>query len=366
MDKRVIWGVIISSVIIIVGGIYFAGRTKPAVPGLDTPATTSTPKELEITSSDHVQGNADALITLVEYGDFQCPSCAAYNPLTKQLKQEFGDKLRFVFRHYPLTQIHEHAWAAAKASEAANKQGKFWEMYTMLFEKQADWSKTKDELAIFSEYAKILGLNVDTFKKDFASSDVENRVHIDQVTGDSLGVNGTPTFYVNGRLINLPGSYDAFKGVITGALNSVTPKPTSAVSEIHEHMDIALYVGGKKVSLSSKAFNEKNPDIHIHDANGDIVHQHKPQITLGTFWDSLELKTPKPTVMYLNGKKYDGSWTEYVFKDLDRVTLSTTELNATQIGLVGDKACIYSEKCPERGKPPTETCVGGLGTDCVK
>ncbi len=365
MDKRIILAVAAFCLVLIGIGIWSAGRIKPSPTANLNDTNFVMPKELEVGSMDHVVGPQNAQITIVEYGDFQCPSCKAYQPIVKRLLDEFKDSARLVYRNYPLTQIHQHAWGAAKAAEAANKQGKYWEMHELLYDKQDEWNKTKDELATFSDYAKSLNLNVETFKKDFASTEIEKKVHDDQLSGDALRITGTPTFFVNGRLIELPGSYDAFASLVRDFKQKITPTPISD-QKVHEHADFVLFVDGRKMSLSFAMYNEKNPDIHIHDGFGEMIHKHKSAATLGTFYDSLSLKSKTPTLLYINGSKYDGDWKAYEFKDADKLALSNTELTATQLALVSDKACIYSEKCPERGKAPTENCVGGLGTDCKK
>lgn len=154
-----------------------------------------------ISEEDHAQGPADAAITLVQYGDYECP----YTPLSRhsvhQLQREFSDSLRFVFRHFPLEEIHPRARAASAAAEAAAQQTDFWTMHEYLFEHQ-----NALEDADLSRYAVELGLDSDRFARDRTSPEVENRIDRDLASGEQSGVPGTPTFYVNG--IRHDGGYD--------------------------------------------------------------------------------------------------------------------------------------------------------------
>lgn len=163
------------------------------------PAVGNISEIVAVNEADHVSGPATAQATLVEYSDFQCPACGFYHPIVKGAMAEVGDKVRLVYRHYPLVSIHPHAQMAAQASEAANLQGKFWEMNDLLFERQDSWSKATDDQATFAEYAKELGLDVEKFKTDMTSGAVKDRVQRDINTGNQLRVSGTPTFYLNGE-----------------------------------------------------------------------------------------------------------------------------------------------------------------------
>ncbi len=150
---------------------------------------------------DHIQGSKDAPVTLVEYGDFECPYCGAAYPIVKAITEELKDYLRFVFRNFPLSEIHSHALHAAFAAESAGLQGKFWEMHNMLFEHQ---DALEDEDLV--SYAQQLGLDTKKFAKDFASPQVAKKVREDFMSGVRSGVNGTPTFFING--IRYDGSYE--------------------------------------------------------------------------------------------------------------------------------------------------------------
>ena len=142
---------------------------------------------------DHVQGPAEAPVTLVEYGDYECPYCGAAYPIIKQVQSRLGDRLRFVFRNFPITTSHPHAEQAAEAAEAAAAQGTFWEMHDLLYENQQHL-----EQADLHRYAEQLGLDGPKFDEDLAQHAHAERVREDFMSGVRSGVNGTPTFYING------------------------------------------------------------------------------------------------------------------------------------------------------------------------
>jgi protein-disulfide isomerase len=144
-------------------------------------------------AEDHAAGPADAPVTLVEYGDYECPYCGMAHPIVKRAQRELGNQLRFVFRNFPLAEAHPHARLAAQAAEAAGAQGKFWEMHDTLFEHQ-DALELEDLLA----YAESLGLDTAKFARDLKAGTYEKRVRDDFRSGVKSGVNGTPTFFING------------------------------------------------------------------------------------------------------------------------------------------------------------------------
>jgi protein-disulfide isomerase len=150
---------------------------------------------------DHVAGPTNAPITLVEYGDFQCPYCRQAYPIVKQVQEQLGERLRFAFRNFPLTRIHQHAQHAAEAAEAAAAQGAFWQMHDRLFERQ--FALEDDNLV---EYATELGLDADRLAGELAAGTYRDRVRDDFMSGVKSGVNGTPTFYING--VRHEGGYD--------------------------------------------------------------------------------------------------------------------------------------------------------------
>ena len=144
----------------------------------------------------HLRGDAKALVTLEEFGDFECPPCSVMSVTLHQLEKEFHGKLRVIFRHFPLA-MHPHARAAAHAAEAAHQQGKFWEMHDLLYQKQAQWSKGVDVPSLFPVFAGELGLDLERFKKDMASPEIAARVAADHELGKSRLVTSTPTIFIN-------------------------------------------------------------------------------------------------------------------------------------------------------------------------
>ena len=166
----------------------------------NTPTPTPDPAgQVKGAEPPHVRGNAAAPVTLEEFGDFQCPSCGTYEPELKKIEAEFGDKLKVIFRELPLLPMHEHALMAAQAAEAAGLQGKFWEMHDLLYENQSKWVEQKDLVPVFVDYAKQLGLNPDQFMKDLSGETVTQRIFQDGKRAHSLGLKGTPSFFVNGK-----------------------------------------------------------------------------------------------------------------------------------------------------------------------
>jgi len=148
---------------------------------------------LPVSDRDHIQGPDDAAVTLVEYGDYQCPYCGAAYPIVKEVQARMGDRLRFVFRNFPITTSHPRAQQAAEAAEAAGAQGQFWPMHDLLYENQ----QHLDDQDLLS-YGGRLGLDVDRFERELTAHVHAERVHDDFMSGVRSGVNGTPSFYIDG------------------------------------------------------------------------------------------------------------------------------------------------------------------------
>lgn len=193
-----------------VGGLFWYEATQPIVP-ISEPLT--------VVSDDWVKGNKEEVVTLVEYLDFECEACGAYYPVVKRLSLEYKDRVKFVTRYFPLPG-HKNSMTSASAVEAAGKQGKYWEMYDIVFENQKDWGENQSATPeIFERYAKKLGLDLVKFQQDVASQEVKNRIERDKNTGTKLGIQGTPTFFLNGKKIENPRGYEEFKKILDGALN---------------------------------------------------------------------------------------------------------------------------------------------------
>lgn len=179
-----------------------------------TNGTAGTPAP--ISSADHARGPMDAPVVLLEYSDLQCPACGAYHPLVEKVLASSTIPIRMVYRHYPLPQ-HKNAFIAAQASEAAAMQGKFWEMENLLFTYQDQWSELADPREIFSGYALRIGLNVEKFKSDMDSDIAKNIVTAQRNEAQKIGINKTPTFFLNGKEIESPQGYEQFKAAIEAA-----------------------------------------------------------------------------------------------------------------------------------------------------
>lgn len=188
------WAIIGVIVAIFVGFLLFGGDKDKTNTGTNDQAT----------ATNHIKGKLDSNVKLVEYGDFQCPTCRAYHPLIQQLLTKYQDKISFQFRNLPITQIHNHAFAASRAAEAASAQGKFWEMHDLLYENQDTWASSKSPLEFFKSYAARLGLDLAKFETDFASSDVNRAINSDiaafKATKNDIA---TPSFFLNGTKLEL-------------------------------------------------------------------------------------------------------------------------------------------------------------------
>lgn len=186
---------------------------------------------------DHVRGKKDSKVLLIEYGDFQCPGCAEVHPQTKQIIEEYGDRIGFVFRNFPLSSIHPNARLAAAAAEAAGLQGKYWEMHDLIYDNQSDWSSLTGEKRndIFVNYAKSLELDIDKFNTDLASKSTgeagqklaTKKINFDIALGKANGVSATPTFFINGTVVDdsvresfVRGDLEPIKALLDEALKS--------------------------------------------------------------------------------------------------------------------------------------------------
>jgi protein-disulfide isomerase len=169
--------------------------------------------------SSHISGGENTPVTLVEFGDFQCPACASYYPVLDQVKDEYGDKITFQFRHFPLVNIHPNAMAAHRAAEAAGQQEKFWEMHDLLYQRQQLWKDSQNPAQVFEDYATELGLNIDQYKGAVSSQAVLDVINADIKIGQDVGAQSTPTFVLNGEVLeNAPQSFEGFQELIDAEL----------------------------------------------------------------------------------------------------------------------------------------------------
>lgn len=211
IKKIVLWS---AATVLLGSGLFTAIKFGSRAP-IDTPSILAS----AVSPTDQVKGNRESKIILVEYSDFQCPACGAYYPMLKELNKNFGDKIQFVYRQFPLPS-HKNARPAAYTSETAGLQGKFWEMHDMIFENQKSWSEKSGASENFLDYAKTIGLDIEKFQNDLNSITVKEKVENDYQSGIQSGVTYTPTFFLNGKKIQNPQSYDEFRNIIEKAVNS--------------------------------------------------------------------------------------------------------------------------------------------------
>lgn len=203
MSKKV-WIIFIAVVVIVFGAmIYFSGQSRLDVSGIDQSKPISA-SDLNGQIGDHVFGNKDSKVVLVEYGDFQCPGCGSAYPQIKVLTEKYEDEIAFVFRNFPLTTIHPNARVAAAAAEAAGKQDAYWKMHDLIFTNQSAWSDlaVNERTDFFENLANQLGLDLDKFRQDLVSESISQKIAFDLALGKQAGATSTPTFYLNGE--NVP------------------------------------------------------------------------------------------------------------------------------------------------------------------
>lgn len=361
-DTKIIIGTIIATSAIIFGGVFLTNKTQ------NKPTATVNPSLLIKEDSYKVVAPEEKAV-LVEFGDLQCPACGVYHPLIVQAREEFKDNLTYVFRNFPLAQ-HKNAKTAAYALEAAGLQDKYWEMQDKLYTEQGEWSALENPTEIFLKYAREFKLNETKFKADMSSSDIKKRVETDLADGALLKVNSTPTFFLNGVKIDLFENYEEFKKMIEDAMKNNEISQTED-EKFHAHFDLKVYENGKVIDFSQPKYQsteakELDHDIHSHDGNGKVVHLHKKDTTLGQFFRSINLGVTGR--LFVNGTEVKGDLNSFAPNDLDRVLIVSNNTSESQIQTLKDSvsndACIYSLKCTERGTPPPEDCVGGLGTGC--
>ena len=170
--------------------------------------------KVPIGPDDHIQGDESAACTLVEYGDYECPHCGTAYPIVKRLQKHFGKRLRFVYRNFPLSQIHPHAESSAETAEFAGSKGKFWEMHDLLFENQEQLGS-----GLYAELCKTLGLAASELQEALATKKYQAHVRSDFTGGVRSGVNGTPTFFIDGERYDDSFDYPTLMGAINAAIS---------------------------------------------------------------------------------------------------------------------------------------------------
>lgn len=211
-DTKVVIGILLTTVLIIGGAAFFTSRKAPEGE-IGQGETASQPERLIRNTEGHIRGPADASVTVVEFGDFQCPACGTLHPTMKALREQYTDQsVRFAYRHFPLPQ-HEHAHLAAQASEAAGEEGKFWEFHDLLFEHQQKLAR--DDL---ERYAQQIGLNMDVFTAALDEGRFKDVINQDVSDGRALRIDSTPTLFINSTKYNGPYSVEAIGQAIDEAL----------------------------------------------------------------------------------------------------------------------------------------------------
>jgi len=213
-EVKIIAGISVVTLVLVVGAAFlFGGNSSTASQNAKPISNTNA-----LVHPDSHEVNNHSKVTLVEFGDFQCPACGAEYPIISQLLQNYGTKINFVFRNFPLPQ-HQNAQQAAEVAEAAGAQGKFFEMYNMLYTNQSSWGETNNASKYFEQYAKALRLDMNKFDSDVKSNKYQAKIQKDVNDGYAVGVNATPTFYLNGVAIQGGLPYNDFKAKIDDALN---------------------------------------------------------------------------------------------------------------------------------------------------
>lgn len=222
-DKGLIIGILVTTVLI-VGGVFYFTKDNSGTPTTQAPVSSTilVPQD-EYKTGGIVDGNYlaasdSAKLTLVEFGDYECPACEQYHPVVKKILIMYPGKINFVFRNFPLTQ-HKNAQISAQAAEAAGLQNKYWQMHDKIFESSSEWNTSSDAKSVFIGYAENLGLNVEQFKNDIDSSKVKDEIQSDMTDGNLVKLNATPTYYLNGvKLDSLPTTDSAIKSFFDAEL----------------------------------------------------------------------------------------------------------------------------------------------------
>lgn len=207
-EAKILAGIVVVTVALVIGAVFFL--SKPEKPVVIEPATLIREDSLKMSTDS-------AKLTIVEFGDFQCPACKMAHPGLKQAISEFPGQVNFVFRHYPLP-MHANAPTAARAVEAANRQGKVWEMYDKMFDSQDEWANVGNPTDLFKKYATELGMDAEKLATDMGDSTIQDKISKDIADGNTSGVNSTPTLFFNNEKYSKGIGYQDFKSEIEARL----------------------------------------------------------------------------------------------------------------------------------------------------
>ncbi|MEX2604137.1 MAG: thioredoxin domain-containing protein [Gracilimonas sp.] len=209
MSRRVIlWSSLaISMVLIVLLIVWQVGNTEPQVQ-----ESRGQSSVFEVTENDWKKGNPEADIVVIKYSDFQCPACYSYAAMDHQLSQELGDKVLFVYRHFPL-QSFQYSRMAARYAEAAGRQGKFWEMHDLIYNNQQNW-RSGNAILVFRQLAELLDLDMQQMDKDILDPKIESRINMHYGQGQQIGVRGVPAIFINGKQFPYTQSIDEYRNQI--------------------------------------------------------------------------------------------------------------------------------------------------------
>lgn len=211
-EIKILLIVSVATIAILAGAVFLLGGSTSPNQGPKVADQT-----ILIRTDSNKMGSESAKIKLVEFGDYQCPACGAAYPVISKILATYKNDTLFVFRNYPLS-IHANSTIAAKAAEAAGVQGKYWQMYDALYQNQSTWSTSNSPIDVFTSYAKTMGLDTEKFKQDVQSNKFDAKIQEDTNDGNSVGVNATPTFYLNGKQIVGVPNYNNLKKDIDALL----------------------------------------------------------------------------------------------------------------------------------------------------
>ena len=229
-NKVTMW-FIVGFIVIVTAGVIIAGAYSSGTSSATTPSGFVATTAPAITAADWSEGNPNAKVTLIEYGDFECPACGEYYPVVQQLVQNYSSTVRFVFRNFPLYTIHPFASISSQAAEAAGLEGgvaKYWAMHDQLYTKQSEWSldtsvaPTELVTKYFDGYAQSIGLDVNQFNKDINATSVMDKIQADVTGGNAASIDHTPTFFVNLKQIPNPTGLTDFEKTLDAAVASST------------------------------------------------------------------------------------------------------------------------------------------------
>lgn len=238
-NKITVW-FIVGFLVLVAAGVVIAGAYSS---GNSSSTSTSTPAGFvatavpAISGVDWTTGDTSSPVTFIEYGDYECPACGEYAPIVKQLITDYGSRVLFSFRNFPLYTIHPNAGIAAQAAEAAGMeagQSAFWQMHDLLYQHQNDWVTTDPSQVVskyFNGYAQSIGLNVATFDTDIGSAQVLTKIKNDVASGNAASIDHTPTFFVDLKQIPNPTNYAQFQSALDAALAAASSTPATTTGQ---------------------------------------------------------------------------------------------------------------------------------------